>query len=778
MKFHTVNNKDRDMTGKKIFLLCIIILIFSSLFCFAQEKTTLMDQEVQKHFDQAQALIDARNYRYALEEYRKVFSLKSDCLEAHQSYVDCMYEYTDKNLKEALTFYKKQIKKDKDSNPVWYLGLGYCYKKIGNETMAKDNWQKAINLLKAQKKYDLFEVYYNFAKDNGILLDRYDVVAIYYPVSGAIIFFIIIALIIRYYLRKKILEKIIKLEGSFEVFDPRGFKRYMLDCSDKKLFQKYGDTIRIGSKKGCDINLKIKDEDKVYAILEAEKIEEQNRITIRTTSDDIEMFLEVPKSRYTPDDMVKLPFKGSPLWDKDIINIKDYRIFYHNVKLGKRLWKDYPESAKGFLFVDPETPQEVELPDMALLQSRLVPEEEQVYNPYQDISKTVKTLITDNGENEEEDDEYDFEPMDEKYILEILPPSGKEHDDNLLTYKTDDEEEEYYYEEDITLPEQTRTDDILSYPVETPVDDNEEVYEFEETLIPEMEKSKEVLAYPAEEEEEYEIDVLTPVETGKKHSADVLTYSTEEDLKDEEYEFEEIRPGEINKSEDTLSYPVPTEEEDDMLAYAETSSEEEQEEKKVTEAESMELLEHYPTHLQKINTKLDLIPYEEQKNSVSMDLTGIELSTQGEVFCGIQGIEMIGENENEDIPEISLEFSTPLQVKNSLGNTGFSLDFSSFEEDEDNIQVSSLIIDDLSTEENKITISGKKSSEEKKVKKKIKKKIKKEDEDNIQTPSVIIDDSTQEEIIIKKIKKKEDNKDQQEEAGKVIKKKKKNDEAN
>ncbi len=707
------------MTGKKICLLCIIILIFSSIFCSGQEKTTLLDQEIQKHFNQAQVFIDTRNYKDALEEYRKIFTLNSDCLEAHQKYVDCMYEYTDKNLKEAFTFYRKQIKKDKDTVPVWYLGLGYCYKKTGNDTMAQDNWQKAINLLKAQKKYDLFEIYYNFAKDNGILLNRTDVVPIYYPVSGAIILFIIIALVVRYYLRKKVMEKLIKLEGSFEVFDPRGFKRYMLDCTDKKLFQKYGDTIRIGSKKGCDIMLKIKDEDKVYAILEAEKIGEQNMITVRTTSDDVEMFLEVPKSRYTPDDMIKLPFKGSPLWDKDIINIKDYRIFYHNVKLGKRLWKDYPESAKGFLFVDPDTPQEVELPDMAILQSKLVPEEDQLYNPYEDLSKTVKTIITKVENNREEEPEYDFEPMDEKYIMEILPPSEKEGNSDVLTYKTDEEEEEYYYDEDISLPEQHKTDDILSYPV----DDNEEVeedYEFEETPVPEQEKSEYVLSYPAEEDDEYEMDVLAPVEAGKKPGADVLTYSTEEDLADEEYEFEEI-PEETNKSDDMLSYPVPTEEEDEMLAYAET----EQEESKEKEPESMELLEHYPTHLQKINTKLDLIPYEEEKNSVSMDLTGIELSSHGEVLCGIQDIEIEKKNEDiEDIPGICLEFSTPLHLQNSPGNTVVSLDFSDLEEYEEKeiIQVSSLIIDDFPEEEEEIEISAKKSSEEKKVKKKIRKK--------------------------------------------------------
>jgi tetratricopeptide (TPR) repeat protein len=724
-----------------------------------------MDQEVQNHFTRAQAFIDARNYDYALEEYRKIFSIKSDCLEAHQSYVDCMYEYTDKNLKEAFTFYKKQIKKDKNTTPVWYLGLGYCYKKIGNNTMALDNCQKACDLLSGiTEKKEVYEKYYKFAKeDHGIPVVRRVIPLIYKVSIVSIILFIITFFVIRYYLRKKILEKIIKLEGTFEVFDPRGFKRYMLDCTDKKLFQKYGDTIRVGSKKGCDIQLKIKDEEKVYAILEAEKIEEQNRITIRTGSDDIEMFLEVPKSRYTPDDMVKLPFKGSPLWDNDIINIKDYRIFYHNVKLGKRLWKDYPESAKGFLFVDPATPQEIELPDMALLKSKLVPEEEQVYNPYQDISKTVKTIISSvEYENEEEEGKYDFEPMDEKYIMEILPPSGKEENSDLLTYKTE-EEEDYYDEEDITLPEHVndKTDDILVYPVENPVDDNEEVYEFKETLLPEIVKSEELLTYPSDEEGEYEIDVLAPVETGKKHGADVLTYITEEDLKDEEYEFETIIPGETNKSNDLLSYPVPTEEEDDMLDYAETeeNSQEEQEEaeKKVTEAESMELLEHYPTHLQKIDTDSEL-PYEEQKNSDSMDFTGLELSPPGEVFCGIQGMEISEEKKDGDISDISLEFSTPVQVKNSMENTGVSIDFSIFEENKqgDNIQVSSLFIDYTAPEENNIMISDIKSWEEKKVKKKIKQK-----EDN----------SDQEVKVKKKIKQKEDNSDQEVKVKKVKKKK-------
>jgi len=86
-------------------------LIFSSMFCSGQEKTTLLDQEIRKHIDQAQVYIDTRNYKDALEEYRKIFTLNSDCLEAHQKYVDCMYEYTDKLLKEAFTFYKKPTKK-------------------------------------------------------------------------------------------------------------------------------------------------------------------------------------------------------------------------------------------------------------------------------------------------------------------------------------------------------------------------------------------------------------------------------------------------------------------------------------------------------------------------------------------------------------------------------------------------------------------------------------------------------------------------------------------
>lgn len=774
------------MTGKKIFLLCIVILICSSIFCFGQEKTTLLDQEIQKHFNQAQAFIDTRNYKDALEEYRKIFTLDRDCLEAHQKYADCMYEYTDKNLKEAFTFYRKQIKKDKDTVPVWYFGIGYCYKKTGNDTMAQDNWQKAINLLKAQKKYDLFEIYYNFAKDNGILLDRTDVVPIYYPVSGAIILFIIIALVVRYYLRKKVMEKLIKLEGSFEVFDPRGFKRYMLDCTDKKLFQKYGDTIRIGSKKGCDIHLKIKDEDKVYAILEAEKIGELNMITVKTTSDDVEMFLEVPKSRYTPDDMVKLPFKGSPLWDKDIINIKDYRIFYHNVKLGKRLWKDYPESAKGFLFVDPDTPQEVELPDMALLQSKLVPEEDQFYNPYEDLSKTVKTIITDVENGIEEEPEYDFEPMDEKYIMEILPPSEKEGSSDVLTYKTDEEEEDYYYDEDISLPEQHKTDDLLSYPVDI-VDDNEEFYEFEEITVPEKEKSEEVLVYPDEEDDEYEIDVLAPVEADKKTGSDILTYSTEADLTDEEYEFQEM-PEDTGKIEDLLSFPVPTEEEDEMLAYAEID--EDREENKEKEPEPLELLEHYPTHLQKINTKVGLIPYEEEKSPVSMDLTGIELSSQGEVLCGIQDIEIEKKNEDiEDIPGICLEFSTPINLQNSPENTVVSLDFSDLEEYEEKeiIQVSSLIIDDFPEEEEEIEISAKKSSEEKKIKKKIRKKTR--DDKNIEVSPVEqkeINISAKKSSEEKKLKKKvrENRKDYGEQEGenghnkeKVNKKKKEKDES-
>ncbi|MEQ8188582.1 MAG: hypothetical protein ABRQ39_11485 [Candidatus Eremiobacterota bacterium] len=743
------------MTGKKIFLLCIVILIFSSVFCFAQDKTTLLDQEIQKHLNQAQVFIDTRNYKEALEEYKRIFSLNSDCLEAHQKYVDCMYEYTDKNLKDAFTFYRRQIKKDKDRVPVWYLGLGYCYKKTGNDEMALKHCQDACDALSdVPEKKETYEKYYKFAHAHDIpVIRRVKISPLIYKISiGSIILFIIAFFVIRYYLRKKILEKIIKLEGSFEVFNPRGFKVYMLDCTDKKLFQKYGDTIRVGSKKGCDIHMKIKDDDKVYAILEAEKIDDLNRITIKTTSDDVEMFLEVPKSRYTPDDMIKLPFKGSPLWDKDIINIKDYRIFYHNVKLGKRLWKDYPESAKGFLFVDPDTPQEVELPDMALLQSKLVPEEEQVYNPYEDISKTVKTIITEGENSIEEEPEYDFEPMDEKYIMEILPPSEKEHDSDILTYKTD-EEEDYYYDEDITLPEQNTTDNILLYPVEESLEDNEEVYEFEET--PETEKSEEVLVYPSDEEEEYEIDVLTPVETGKKHSADVLTYSTEEDLKDEEYEFEDIIPEETNKNDDLLAFPVPTEEEDEMLAYAET----EQEESKEKEPESMELLEHYPTHLQKINTKLDLITYEEKTNSASMDLTGIELSSQGEVLCGIQDMEIEKRNEDiEDIPDICMEFSTPLQIQTSMENTGVSLDFSDLEEyDEENkIQISSLIIDDLAEEEEEIEISAKKSSEEKKVKKKIKKKISAEKSSGEKKKKIKEDRKEPEEKVIKKKKKKDE----------------------
>jgi hypothetical protein len=99
------------------------------------------------------------------------FYLNSDCLEAHQKYVDCMYEYTDKNLKGAFTFYRQQIKKDKDSVPVWYFGVGYCYKKAAMIRCTR-KLAKSYKSLKDRKKYDLFEVYYNFAKDHGILLKR------------------------------------------------------------------------------------------------------------------------------------------------------------------------------------------------------------------------------------------------------------------------------------------------------------------------------------------------------------------------------------------------------------------------------------------------------------------------------------------------------------------------------------------------------------------------------------------------------------------------------
>ena len=185
----------------------------------------------------------------------------------------------------------------------------------------------------------------------------------------------------------------------------------------------------------------------------------------------------------------------------------------------------------------------------------------------------------------------------------------------------------------------------------------------------------------------------------------------------------------------------------------------------------MELLEHYPTHLQKINTKLDLIPYEEKTNSVSMDLTGIELSSQGEVLCGIQEMETEKPAEDtDDIPGICLEFSTPVQVQNSLENTGVSLDFSGFDEyeDKDNIQISSLIIDDLPEEEEEIEISAKKSSEEKKVKKKIKKKISAEKSSGEKKKKIKEDRNDPEE--------KECEKSHGEQ--KVIKKKKKKDESN
>ena len=701
-------------------------------------RTTILEQEIQKCLDMGDTYIALGNYKDAENEYKKALALDSDCIKAHEGYISSV-SYQDKSLKKAFKYYQDKIEtvKEQDASG-WYFGLGLCYVKTNDNNMAKINWGKTLQITGYTKRYELQTGYLNYMK-SCIPEIRLPIPGIYKTLSlGSIIIFALAFLVFRYIVKKKVIEQIIKLEGNFEVFNPRGFKVFILDCSDKKFFQKHGDRITVGSKKGCDICLKIKGEEKIYAILEAEKIEEQNRITINVAEEEEELYLEVPKSRYTPDETVKLPFKGSPLWDKDIINIKDYRIHYHNVKVGKRLWKDYPESAKGYIFAD-DKPAPVEVPDMEALALKAY-EGNNIYQPYEELKKTVK-IITSSTETitefEEEIILYDILPMDEKYIEDLPPLPEKTEEGEILQYKIEENEEDYYKFE--PLPDVQNKNDksegLLIYPVEEEGD-----YVYEDIVLSEVNKEKreDVLIYPAEEEEDYEYEVLAP-ETGKEKGAHILTYPAEED--DKEYKYEEIVSTGKEKSDNTLSYPSPTEDDNEILCYSieEAGSLASQKEEKkdfllykTDKISSQSIIDNVEILNNNSSQKpVSDIKIEKSGKTVSLiigDETEQELPSV-EVYSGLQGLDFFEEKKPDlsGTSGFSLDFSFSAGEE-GIQNRGVSLEFAEIEQEEEK-KVSLFTYEDMDKEEDITNIKEEeiKKSNVSKVKKEISKEEKVKD---------------------------------------------------
>ena len=274
--------------------------------------------------------------------------------------------------------------------------LKYCRKY--NAEKVVENFNKTLTLTRKDRPY-IYKFTENTGIERGLGLTGGTPPIPPYSYLLAILVFALIASVIYFFLQKGVIEKIVKLEGNFEVYSPSGLKAYVLDCNDKKFLKKGGDRITIGSEKGCDFRLKVKGEKETYAVIEPERMDEINRVVI-VPSEGAEIFLEVPRSRYTPDETVKLPFKGGPLWDKDIINIKDYQIHYHSVKTGKRLYKDYPEEARGYIFIDDEGEiDKIEVPDAELFKQVLPPEDddiyqtEEFYQPYEKVKEAVSSIM-------------------------------------------------------------------------------------------------------------------------------------------------------------------------------------------------------------------------------------------------------------------------------------------------------------------------------------------------------------------------------------------------
>jgi len=693
---------DRKKISFFLFNLLLLLLVFLPTGCLNSpkapshsdtgKKETISENAVRNSLEKANALKnDLKDYRGAKEEYLGIIEYSSvepatqteNFIDAHKSFIDCEKEL--KRFEEAVEYYREKIKKE-PSVPGWHFGLALCYLpdisyEITEDTLVKleevtygdnkifnDKEIKNIASLKGKKylrqdllldlehfrvnEYKCEEILKHAARYNQeIVVTSFNTVLTLtnekrpfmynktealgkeygliitpgiktdpYPYLFALLAFAAIASVVYFFLQKGVIEKIIKLEGNFEVFSPGGLKVYILECSDKKFLKKGGDRIAIGTLKGCDFRLKIKGEKKIYAVISAERIEERNRVVI-TPVEGEELFLEVPKTRYTPDETVKLPFRGGPLWDKDIINIKDYQIHYHSVKLGKRLWKDYPEEARGYIFFDDKGEiEKIEVPDADLFKQVSPPEEDDYYEPYEKIKEEVANIMSEAKEEEDEEDEeeYEIEPMEEKYIEDALFPTEKEiASDQLLTYKIEeDDEEEYEFE---TLPE-----------------------------ISPSQGDKNLLIYPGEEEEEYEFEVLAPVEKEAKKSKDVLLYPEEEE---EEYEFEvtENLPTSENK-ENLLSYPVPDEEDNELLFYPvyeeETIHISEEESggarKKLPEEATLEL-ERYPSIL----VPIENLPEETPREAGDKDRGNIELP-EGEIIRSLVSIETPKKEEKKE----------------------------------------------------------------------------------------------------------------------------------
>jgi len=692
----------RSMDRKKIhfflFNLLLLLLVFLPTGCLnspkgpsssdSGRKETISENAVRNSLEKANALKnDLKDYRGAKEEYLGIIEYSSvepatqteNFIDAHRGFIDCEKEL--KRFEEAIEYYREKIKKE-PSVPGWHFGLALCYLpdisyeitedtllkleevKYGDNKIFNDKEIKNIASLKGKKylrqdlirdleyfkvnEYKCEEVLKNATRYNQeIVITGFNTVLTLtnekrsfmynkteslgkeygliitpgiktdpYPYLFALLAFAAIASVVYFFLQKGVIEKIIKLEGNFEVFSPGGLKVYILDCSDKKFLKKGGDRIAIGTLKGCDFRLKIKGEKKIYAVISAERIEERNRVVI-TPVEGEELFLEVPKTRYTPDETVKLPFRGGPLWDKDIVNIKDYQIHYHSVKLGKRLWKDYPEEARGYLFFDDKGEiEKIEVPDADLFKQVSPPEEDDFYEPYEKIKEEFANLKPEVEEEEEEEDHYEIEPMEEKY-LDVFPPEKEITSDQLLTYKTEEDDEDYYEYE--SLPE----------------------------ILP-SQKDKNLLIYPEEEEEEYDFEVLGPVEKVSVKNKDVLLYPQEEE---EEYEFEvtETLPTSENK-ENLLSYPVPDEEDNELLFYPvyeeETLHISEEEtggaRKKLPEEATLEL-ERYPSIL----VPIENLPEETPREAGDKDRGNIELP-EGEIIRSLVSIETPKKEEKKE----------------------------------------------------------------------------------------------------------------------------------
>ena len=119
----------------RISCLCVYVFILFTQVCIAQPGT---DEQLAAQFYQN------KEFDKALVYYEKLYAKKNNS-SYYKYYIDCLIET--KEFKEAEKVVRKRIKLEPTSLN-YQVDLGYVFQRSGNETRAKEEFERAITLLK------------------------------------------------------------------------------------------------------------------------------------------------------------------------------------------------------------------------------------------------------------------------------------------------------------------------------------------------------------------------------------------------------------------------------------------------------------------------------------------------------------------------------------------------------------------------------------------------------------------------------------------------------